>query len=90
NAADKQTAQLPTSDANTNESQAANMRFQTIKLQLPMPVKAAVSLNAPAVQQATNQQAPAGFTVTDPKYPAEMYKDPDASHYTYWWAQSSD
>ena len=43
-----------------------------------------------AVQQAANQQAPAGFTVTDPKYPAEMYKDPDASHYTYWWAQSSD
>ena len=43
-----------------------------------------------AVQKAANQQAPAGFTVTDPNYPAEMYKDPDASHYTYWWAQSSN
>ena len=53
--------------------------------------QAANMLNAQeAVQQAANQQAPAGFTVTDPKYPAEMYKDPDASHYTYWWAQSSD
>ena len=71
-AADKQTAQLSTSAANVNESQAANI------------------LSALAVQQAANQQAPAGFTVTDPKYPAEMYKDPDASHYTYWWAQSSD
>ncbi|MDC2840310.1 YSIRK-type signal peptide-containing protein, partial [Limosilactobacillus mucosae] len=47
-------------------------------------------LSAQAVRQAANQQAPAGFTVTDPTYPAEMYKDPDASHYTYWWAQSSD
>ena len=53
--------------------------------------QAANMLNAQeAVQQAANQQAPAGFTVTDPNYPVEMYKDPDASHYTYWWAQSSD
>ncbi len=52
--------------------------------------QAANALNAQAVRQAANQQAPAGFTVTDPTYPAEMYKDPDASHYTYWWAQSSD
>ena len=47
-------------------------------------------LSAQAVQQAANQQAPAGFTVTDPTYPAGMYQDTDASHYTYWWAQSSD
>ena len=48
-------------------------------------------LNAQVVQQAANQQAPAGFTVTDPDYPAGMYRDDkDASHYTYWWAQSSD
>nr|WP_276516462.1 YSIRK-type signal peptide-containing protein [Limosilactobacillus mucosae] len=47
-------------------------------------------LNAQAVQQAANQQAPAGFTVTDPAYPAGMYQDTDPSHYTYWWAQSSD
>lgn len=52
--------------------------------------KAANMLSAQTVQKAANQQAPAGFTVTDPNYPAEMYKDPDASHYTYWWAQSSD
>ncbi len=52
--------------------------------------QAANILSAQTVQKAANQQAPAGFTVTDPKYPAEMYKDPDASHYTYWWAQSSD
>ncbi|MGJ3937316.1 mucin-binding protein, partial [Limosilactobacillus mucosae] len=71
-ATDKQTAQLPTSAANVNESQASNI------------------LNAQAVQQAANQQAPAGFTVTDPAYPAGMYQDTDASHYTYWWAQSSD
>lgn len=71
-AADKQTAQLPTSAANVNESQASNI------------------LNVQAVQQAANQQAPAGFTVTDPDYPAGMYRDKDASHYTYWWAQSSD
>lgn len=69
-AADKQTAQLSTSAANVNESQAANI------------------LSALAVQQAANQQAPAGFTVTDPAYPAGMYQDTD--HYTYWWAQSSD
>lgn len=69
-AADKQTAQLSTSAANVNESQAANI------------------LSALAVQQAANQQAPAGFTVTDPDYPAGMYRDKD--HYTYWWAQSSD
>ena len=52
--------------------------------------QAANILSAQTVQQAANQQAPAGFTVTDPTYPAEMYQDPDASHYTYWWAQSSD
>ena len=45
-------------------------------------------LSAQAVQQAANQQAPAGFTVKDPTYPAEMYQD--TKHYTYWWAQSSD
>ena len=59
-------------------------------------VKALLAANvnesqASNVQQAANQQAPAGFTVTDSdKYPAEMYRDKDASHYTYWWAQSSD
>ena len=52
--------------------------------------QAANVLSAQAVQQAANQQAPAGFTVTDPTYPAGMYQDTDASHYTYWWAQSSD
>ncbi|MDC2843143.1 mucin-binding protein [Limosilactobacillus mucosae] len=45
-------------------------------------------LSAQAVQKVANQQAPAGFTVTDPTYPAEMYQD--TKHYTYWWAQSSD
>ena len=96
-AADKQTAQLPTSAANVNESQAANMLKlvkPTVKALLAANVnesQAANMLNAQeAVQQAANQQAPAGFTVTDPNYPVEMYKDPDASHYTYWWAQSSD
>ena len=71
-AVDKQTAQLPTSAANANESQVANILI----------------LSAQTVQQAANQQAPAGFTVTDPDYPVEMYRDKD--HYTYWWAQSSD
>ncbi|WP_347980003.1 YSIRK-type signal peptide-containing protein [Limosilactobacillus allomucosae] len=52
--------------------------------------QAANILSAQVVQQAANQQAPAGFTVTDPTYPAGMYQDTDASHYTYWWAQSSD
>ena len=45
-------------------------------------------LSAQAVQKVANQQAPAGFTVKDPTYPAEMYQD--TKHYTYWWAQSSD
>ena len=49
-----------------------------------------IILSALVVQQAANQQAPAGFTVTDPDYPAGMYRDTDPSHYTYWWAQSSD
>lgn len=71
-AVDKQTAQLPTSAANANESQVANILI----------------LSAQTVQQAANQQAPAGFTVTDPDYPAGMYRD--KGHYTYWWAQSSD
>ncbi|MFR0560527.1 MucBP domain-containing protein, partial [Limosilactobacillus mucosae] len=76
-AADTQTVQLlqlPTSATNANANES----------------QAANILGAQAVQKATNQQAPAGFTVTDPNYPAEMYKDPDASHYTYWWAQSSN
>ena len=45
-------------------------------------------LSAQVVQKVANQQAPAGFTVKDPTYPAEMYQD--TKHYTYWWAQSSD
>ncbi|OJI10377.1 hypothetical protein BJI45_07205 [Limosilactobacillus reuteri] len=73
-AADVETVQLPTSAANANANES----------------QAANILGAQAVQKAANQQAPAGFTVTDPNYPAEMYKDPDASHYTYWWAQSSN
>lgn len=89
-AADKQTALLSTSAANVNESQAANI----LKLVKPT-VKALLAANvnesqASNVQQAANQQAPAGFTVTDPDYPAGMYQDTVASHYTYWWAQSSD
>ena len=70
---DVETVQLPTSAANANANES----------------QAANILGVQAVQKAANQQAPAGFTVTDPTYPAEMYKDPDASHYTYWWAQSS-
>lgn len=73
-AADVETVQLPTSAANANANES----------------QAANILGVQAVQKAANQQAPAGFTVTDPNYPAEMYKDPDASHYTYWWAQSSN
>ena len=71
--ADKQTAQLPTSAASANANES----------------QAANILSVQAVQQAANQQAPAGFTVKDPTYPAGMYQDTDASHYTYWWAQSS-
>lgn len=71
---DVETVQLPTSAANANANES----------------QAANILGVQAVQKAANQQAPAGFTVTDPNYPAEMYKDPDASHYTYWWAQSSN
>ncbi|MFR0609818.1 mucin-binding protein, partial [Limosilactobacillus mucosae] len=85
----------------SKDSQAASeansqSAADTQTVQLPMSAtsanesQAANALNAQAVRQAANQQAPAGFTVTDPTYPAEMYKDPDASHYTYWWAQSSD
>ena len=73
-AADVETVQLPTSAANANANES----------------QAANILGVQAVQKAANQQALAGFTVTDPNYPAEMYKDPDASHYTYWWAQSSN
>ena len=73
-AADVETVQLLTLAANANANES----------------QAANILGAQAVQKAANQQAPAGFTVTDPNYPAEMYKDPDASHYTYWWAQSSN
>ncbi|OPG86756.1 mucin-binding protein, partial [Limosilactobacillus reuteri] len=73
-AADVETVQLLTLAANANANES----------------QAANILDAQAVQKAANQQAPAGFTVTDPNYPAEMYKDPDASHYTYWWAQSSN
>ena len=50
--------------------------------------QAANILSTQAVQQAANQQAPAGFTVTDPTYPAGMYQD--TNNYTYWWAQSSN
>ncbi|MFR0596301.1 mucin-binding protein, partial [Limosilactobacillus mucosae] len=95
-AADKQTAQLPTSAANANESQATNILSA-------QAVQQAANQQAPAGFTVTdqligmymrrldmNQQAPAGFTVTDPTYPAGMYQDTDASHYTYWWAQSSD
>ena len=73
-AADVETVQLLTLAANANANES----------------QAANILGAQAVQKAADQQAPAGFTVTDPNYPAEMYKDPDASHYTYWWAQSSN
>lgn len=81
-----------------NNQSAADVETVQLTVQLPTPAanananesQAANILGAQAVQKAANQQAPAGFTVTDPNYPAEMYKDPDASHYTYWWAQSSN
>ncbi|MFR0628200.1 YSIRK-type signal peptide-containing protein, partial [Limosilactobacillus mucosae] len=84
------------SEANS-QSAADKQTVQLLQL-LQLPTAAANAnesqatniLSAQAVQQAANQQAPAGFTVTDPTYPAGMYQDTDASHYTYWWAQSSD
>ncbi|MDB6265069.1 YSIRK-type signal peptide-containing protein, partial [Lactobacillus amylovorus] len=27
-----------------------------------------------------------GFSVTDPEYPSEMYRDPDPKHYSFFWA----
>ena len=82
------------SEAN-NQSAADKQTVQLVQL-VQLPTSAANAnesqatniLSAQAVQQAANQQAPAGFTVTDPTYPAEMYQD--TKHYTYWWAQSSD
>ena len=31
-----------------------------------------------------------GFSVTDPEYPSEMYRDPDPKHYTFFWIGQTD
>jgi chemotaxis protein histidine kinase CheA len=31
-----------------------------------------------------------GFSVTDPEYPSEMYRDPDPEHYTFFWVGQTD
>lgn len=31
-----------------------------------------------------------GFSVTDPEYPSEMYRDPDSEHYSFFWAGLTD
>ena len=31
-----------------------------------------------------------GFSVTDPEYPSEMYRDPDSEHYSFFWADLTD
>ena len=31
-----------------------------------------------------------GFSVTDPEYPSEMYRDPDPEHYTFYWVGQED
>lgn len=31
-----------------------------------------------------------GFSVTDPEYPSEMYRDPDSDHYSFFWAGLTD
>ena len=31
-----------------------------------------------------------GFSVTDPDYPSEMYRDPDPEHYTFYWVGQKD
>ncbi|MDO4856146.1 MAG: YSIRK-type signal peptide-containing protein, partial [Limosilactobacillus gorillae] len=58
--------------------------------QLPTSAASAIELTNGVQQAATSQQTPAGFTVSDPTYPEGIYKDPDTTHYTYWWIQSSD
>ncbi|WP_041808224.1 YSIRK-type signal peptide-containing protein [Lactobacillus amylovorus] len=31
-----------------------------------------------------------GFSVTDPEYPSEMYRDPNSEHYTFFWVGQTD
>lgn len=31
-----------------------------------------------------------GFSVTDPEYPSEMYRDPNPEHYTFFWVGQTD
>lgn len=31
-----------------------------------------------------------GFSVTDPEYPSEMYRDPDPEHYSFFWVGQKD
>ena len=74
----------------SKDSQAAseaNSQSAADKQTAQLPTSAA---NANESQATNILSAQAGFTVTDPTYPAGMYQDTDASHYTYWWAQSSD
>ena len=83
------------SEANSQSAaDVETVQFDVETVQLPTSATSANEsqlaniLSAQAVQKVANQQAPAGFTVKDPTYPAEMYQD--TKHYTYWWAQSSD
>ena len=38
----------------------------------------------------TDTTAVPGFSVTDPEYPSEMYRDPDSEHYSFFWADLTD
>ena len=38
----------------------------------------------------TDTTAVPGFSVTDPEYPSEMYRDPDSDHYSFFWAGLTD
>ena len=83
---ESQEMQLPKSAANANEQQTANdskAQQNAVNLQLIF-LSSTILSNSKAQQNAVNLQP------VDPDYPSGMYKDPEESHYSYWWAQSDD
>ena len=66
----------------------STMINESQEMQLP---KSAANANE---QQTANdskaQQNAVNLQPVDPDYPSGMYKDPEESHYSYWWAQSDD
>ena len=91
-------SETPASSANEKNSSASENsqagseanKVANESQEMQLPKSAANANEQQTVNDSKAQQNAVNLQPVDPDYPSGMYKDPEESHYSYWWAQSDD